>query len=96
MNLVLGGILPQTSNLGLYSKYLSNHQYEGCLRDLKIDGKLRDLKLNANEQSSALNGCSCELQNSCLPKQASQNDLSFLWWIILIILGVLILLGNQN
>lgn len=92
MNLVLGGILPQISNLGLYSKYLSNYQYEGCINDLKINGKLRDLKL-ISDQKSALNSCSCELQNSCSPKQASTNDLSFLWWIILIVLGVLILLG---
>ncbi len=97
IRLSLGGIPPKVSQNHYYYKVLNVFEYEGCLRNLKVNGELRDLKLKQNEFNLAQNAqqCDCNYLAKCDSKnEPIVRSHEFPWWIILIILGALLILGK--
>jgi hypothetical protein len=99
VRLSLGGIPPKISLNHYYYKMLNVFEYEGCIRNVKVNGNLRNLKLRANDFNLAQNAqqCDCMYLAKC---DSNQTPLlrtnEFPWWIILIILGALMILGKYN
>lgn len=99
VRLSLGGIPPKISLNHFYYKTLNVFEYEGCIRNLKVNGELRNLKLVPNDYNLAQNAqqCDCMYLAKC-DSNASPviRTNEFPWWIILIILGALLILGNYS
>jgi hypothetical protein len=97
VRLSLGGIPPRISLNHYYYKMLNVFEYEGCIRNVKVNGNLRNLKLSANDFNLAQNAqqCDCMYLAKCDANQAPViRTNEFPWWIILIILGALMILGK--
>ena len=100
--LSLGGIPPAISNNHFYYSLLDVYEFEGCVRNVRVNGDLRNLKLsnNPDEYNLAQNGqqCDCLYNHVCSlsPKPWQAESSPFPWWIILIIVGTLLLLGKAN
>lgn len=97
VTLSLGGIPPSISTNHYYYSVLNVFEYEGCIRNLRINGELRDLKLTANNFNLAQNSaeCDCKYLKDCEVVNASIiKNYEFPWWIILIIIAVLLMLGK--
>ena len=96
VKLSLGGIPPAISQYHYYHNSLNVFEYEGCIRNLKINGQQSDLKLQESKYSLAQEGCDCKYQIRCttttLPVVQTKD---FPWWIILIIVAGLLLLGKN-
>ena len=97
LRLSLGGIPPKISLNHYYYKMLNVFEYEGCIRNVKVNGDLRNLKLRANDFNLAQNEqkCDCIYLDKCdsfaIPG-TYKNE--FPWWIILVILAALLILGK--
>ena len=100
VRLSLGGIPPLISTNHFYYSILNVFEYEGCIRNLRVNGDLRNLKLssNQNDYNLAREDCDCKYQIKCTTpdRQALIRSNEFPWWIILIILGALLLLGKLS
>ena len=97
VTLSLGGIPPAISTNHYYYSVLNVFEYEGCIRNLRVNGDLRDLKLSANEFNLAQNAaeCDCKYLKQCDTLNAPVvRTYEFPWWIILIIIAVLLMLGK--
>lgn len=95
--LSLGGIPPDISINHYYYNQLNVFEFEGCIRNLRVNGDLRNLKLVPNGSNLAQNQqqCDCLYLNKCDSINAPViKSYEFPWWIILIILGALSVLGK--
>lgn len=97
--LSLGGVPPDISKNDFYHTSLRVFEYEGCIRNLKINGQWRNLKLN--KYNLAVENCDCKYQanpsKDCINTQkVIVPATEFPWWIILIVIAALILLGKLN
>ena len=100
--LSLGGVPPEISKNNYYYPNLLVYEYEGCIRNVRINGQIKDLSLvsKANYNLATAN-CDCKYQY----KQTTDCIVSgrivpptpeFPWWIILIVIAALILLGKLS
>ena len=99
--LSLGGIPPTISNNHFYYSLLDVYEYEGCIRNLRVNGDLRDIKLSSNPDdynlAQDIQQCDCTYNHHCTlnPQTWKTEANPFPWWIILIIVGTLLLLGKR-
>lgn len=99
--LSLGGIPPTISNNHFYYSLLDVYEYEGCIRNLRVNGDLRNIKLSSNPDeynlAQDIQQCDCTYNHLCsLNPQTWKTEANpFPWWIILIIVGTLLLLGKR-
>jgi hypothetical protein len=96
--LSIGGVPPEISKLNYYYPSLLVFEYEGCIRNVKINGQIRDLSLIKNNYNQASGNCDCRYQfkqpTGCInSNKVVQPTPDFPWWIILIVIVALILLG---
>jgi hypothetical protein len=100
VRLSLGGIPPAISINHYYYSVLNVFEYEGCIRNLRVNGGLRDIRLsnNQNEFNLAQNNqqCDCLYNGVCDAFNANSivKSNEFPWWIILIVVGTLLMLGK--
>lgn len=99
VQLSLGGIPPSISTNHFYYKILNVFEYEGCIRNVRVNGELRDLKLG-DQYNLAENKepCDCKYSEECTAVigQIKRPGTDFPWWIILIIIAGLIMLGKYS
>jgi len=100
VKLSLGGIPQSISTNHFYYKLLNVFEYEGCIRNLRVNGDLRNLKLEPSQYNLAENTvvCDCKYSLDCsgIVDAISSTKQEFPWWIILIIIAALIMLGKSN
>ncbi len=100
LKLSLGGIPPSISINHYYYNVLNVFEYEGCIRSLKINGDYRNLRLSVNQNdfnlAQNLAQCDCLYNSQCDSSSSFSvvKNNEFPWWIIIIIIGTLILLGK--
>lgn len=95
--LSLGGIPPSISLNHYYYLALNVFEYEGCLRNVRVNGELRDLTLQRSQFNLAQNvqQCDCTYLKKCDTTAIRiVRPYEFPWWIILIILAALFMLGK--
>lgn len=99
--LSIGGVPPEISKNNYYFPTLLVFEYEGCIRNVKINGQIRDLSLNnPSNYNQAYINCDCKYQTTqpfgCINKtQKVTSAQEFPWWIILIVVAALIMLGKS-
>jgi hypothetical protein len=99
VKLSIGGVPTEISKNDYYYSTLNVYEYEGCIRNVRINSQLRDLKLNGNKNNNlASENCDCKYQlkqpADCINSgKVVTPGPEFPWWIILIVIAALILLG---
>ena len=102
VRLSLGGIPLSISTNHFYYSVLNVFEYEGCIRNVRVNGELRDLHLSGHidEHNLADNSeqCDCEFLALCDPNTlySRVDNKEFPWWIIIIIVGILFMLGKSS
>jgi hypothetical protein len=98
--LSIGGIPPSISSTHYYYATISVFEYEGCIRNVKINGQLRNLQLVPNAYNLAQGNCDCKYLDKattdCINIAPVVSNYEFPWWIILIVIAALMLLGKYQ
>jgi hypothetical protein len=97
VKLSLGGIPQSISTNHFYYKLLKVFEYEGCIRNLRVNGDLRDLKLQSSfnlAENTVVCDCKYSIECSGITDAISSVKQEFPWWIILIIIAALVMLGK--